>query len=105
MSNASWYFPDEKYSIARPNCSASSDFWRRWADAGCTARQASRSMKANNLVIMVKISELLFVGIETNQPFDGSLTYWTEFGMLVGAHPAVFIGTINALQTIAGTFV
>jgi hypothetical protein len=62
-------------------------------------------MKANNLVIMVKISELLFVGIETNQPFDGSLADRTEFGMLVGAHPAVFIGTINAFQTIAGSFV
>jgi hypothetical protein len=60
-------------------------------------------MKANNLVIMVKISELLFVGIETNQPFDGSLAHSTEFGMLVGAHAAVFLGSPDALREVSAT--
>ena len=43
-SRASWYFPEEKYSMALPSCSASSDFWRRWASIGMTVR-SRRAMK------------------------------------------------------------
>lgn len=42
--------------------------------------------------------------IESDQPFDSLLTYRTKLRMLVGAHPAIRIGAIDAFQRIAGTF-